>query len=324
VRYALLAAAALTLLVPATAQAWNCTTPGQIRVQVPNGTTGNGQGDGSGQVVTVEGLTFECEASPTTPTTPTSTPSTSAATSNSTSSANSASNSAANSASSSSANSNQSQKQQQNQTQNAIGGNAASSATATGGKAVATNNSSGNSTSISENENETYKAAASSAIAPAVLPTSPCFKGYSAAGQSASFGFSIGGGKIDVGCDERETARLLAAMGSRYSACKILVLEPSAKRAGVTMDDCMRVPPPAPVVVAAPAPPPQIIVNTPPVTITEPAITEPAITLEVVAEAPKPAPVNVVAAARANAAAHPTVHRKPPCKCVLDNDTIKK
>src|ERR1700690_2918727 len=70
--------------------AWNCTTPGQIRVQVPTGTVGSGTGDGSGQVVVDSGLTFECEAPPTAtpaPTTSTST-STSGATSGSISGAN--------------------------------------------------------------------------------------------------------------------------------------------------------------------------------------------------------------------------------------------
>ena len=45
--------------------AWNCTTPGQVRVQVPAGTIGNGTGDGNGQVVVDNGLTFVCEAIPT-------------------------------------------------------------------------------------------------------------------------------------------------------------------------------------------------------------------------------------------------------------------
>ena len=72
----------LVLSVPAFA--WNCTTPGQIRVQVPTGTIGNGTGDGSGQVVVDSGLTFECETLPTTSTTPTTSNSTSAANSNAT------------------------------------------------------------------------------------------------------------------------------------------------------------------------------------------------------------------------------------------------
>lgn len=56
---------ALFIFMPRTAAAWNCTVPGQIRIQVPAGTLGNGPGDGNGQVDTVEGITFECEALPT-------------------------------------------------------------------------------------------------------------------------------------------------------------------------------------------------------------------------------------------------------------------
>ena len=105
--------AALSLLCTVPAQAWNCSTPGQIRVQVPNGTVGTGTGDGSGQVVVVGGLTFQCQNPPST---------------SSTSNANS--NSSSNSKSTSQSNSNSSS--------NATGGNA------TGGSV----NNSGNSTAI--------------------------------------------------------------------------------------------------------------------------------------------------------------------------------
>src|SRR5271170_6539011 len=109
---------ALAALCSPAAKAWNCTQAGQIRVQVPAGTVGSGQGDGPGQVDTVEGLTFQCQTPPAPPTTPTSNPS-----SNSNSSANANSNSNSTSTSNASSNSNS------NSTAN--GGNAVS--TATGG-----------------------------------------------------------------------------------------------------------------------------------------------------------------------------------------------
>lgn len=89
------------------------------------------------------------------------------------------------------------------------------------------------------------------AYAPTVYPTVPCFKGVGAGIQTAAIGASFGGGKVDEGCDARELARTFMTMGSRVSACKILVRTKSARKAGITMDDCMYEPPkpipPAPV-----------------------------------------------------------------------------
>lgn len=67
VKLLFVAAFLCTMVLPA--HAWDCTAPGQIRVQVPSGTVGNGTGDGSGQVVTVEGITFQCQAPPSDPST---------------------------------------------------------------------------------------------------------------------------------------------------------------------------------------------------------------------------------------------------------------
>ena len=223
----LLGIAAIILMGATPAHAWNCTTPNAIRVQVPNGTTGTGTGDGLGQVVVDNGLTFECEILPTT------TPSTSSSTSSA--------NSAANSASNSSASSNQSQSQKQGQTQVANGGQA----TATGGQGGAGGSASvGNvssTSSVSKSGNSTLKNVGNSsntntlsatggnqsqsstataqgngdnsnnyenvtnvprdtatAVAPTVLPTVPCFKGIGAGIQGPAFGASFGGGKIDA------------------------------------------------------------------------------------------------------------------------------
>jgi len=251
-----LALFALVLSVPAFA--WNCTTPGQIRVQVPTGTVGNGTGDGSGQVVVDSGLTFECETLPTTSTTPT--------TSNSTSTANS----------------------------NATGGNASS--TATGGNvkntntltnthgqkqgqtqsnsSVNSNQSSGGSVSDVGNSQTTVEAPkipVNTAVAPPVFSTTNCFKGFSAGGQTAVGGLSFGGGGIDKNCAAERVAQDYFAMGNRLAACKVITSTKASKDAGVTLADCMNVPVPVVrtvvPVVSAPVPAPvtvQITNNIPP------------------------------------------------------------
>ena len=335
------------------AHAWNCTTPGQIRVQVPNGTAGNGQGDGSGQVDTVEGITFECEAPPTAPPS-----STTPSTSNSTSSANSAANSSSNSASNSSASSNQSQGQKQNQSQTANGG----SATATGGtggqggsvgnvSSTSTVSDSGNSsvknsgnslnkntnTAVGGNQSQTSTSSANgngvgngnnsndttineprevaSAYAPSMNATAQCFKPFSGGGQGLLFGASFGGGKIDENCARLEASRQAPSLTAR---CKVFITSKYAKEAHVTLDDCL----PKPVVVVA-APPvavvapaqPSITINVPPAIVT--VIPSPVVA---------PTPSVVVAAA----ATHHKTH--VPCtpvpqgkgKCVVDNQSIRQ
>ena len=59
-----LAIALLMFACNGLAMAWDCKVPGQVRVQVPTGTIGNGVGDGDGQVVVDSGLTFICEKLP--------------------------------------------------------------------------------------------------------------------------------------------------------------------------------------------------------------------------------------------------------------------
>jgi hypothetical protein len=134
----------------------------------------------------------------------------------------STSNSESNSSSNSSASSNQSQGQLQGQNQVANGGNASA-------------DNAGNSQSTSFNQTRQT----ATAIAPETFPTASCYKTYSSAGQAAGFGFSLGGGNIDKGCEAREDARLLAAMGSKVAACKVLLARPEVSKAGVTMEDCL-------------------------------------------------------------------------------------
>jgi len=143
------------------------------------------------------------------------------------------------------ASSNQTQGQQQGQTQTATGGNAASSTS-----------------------NDTRIAA--SAIAPPVLPTVPCFKGAGGAVQAGMIGGSFGAGKVDQGCDDRELARAFSGQQT-VASCKILLNTKKAKKAGITMEDCLGKTPEPVVVIqqtAAPEPvAPVIIIEQAPVVL---------------------------------------------------------
>ena len=218
---------------------WNCTTPGQVRVQVPTGTVGSGTGDGSGQVVVDSGLTFICEVLPTATTVPPS--STSSATSGSTSGATStatggnatATNTNKNTLTNNNTVSNtlsqtQKQQQQQSQTQSNASTNSNQSA---GGSVSDVGNS--------ETTVEAPKIPVASAYAPPVFSTANCFKGWSAGGQTPLIGGSFGGGGIDKNCAALSTSQNLFAMGSRLAACKVIITTKAAKDAGVTINDCM-------------------------------------------------------------------------------------
>lgn len=103
------------------------------------------------------------------------------------------------------------------------------------------------------------------AYAPEAIPSAPCVKGYSAGASGPAFGASFGGGKTDQECEIRETARAFALGGSRIAYCKVLITTKDAKKAGVTLDDCLQQPTPAPVaqtVIVPPVPAP-VIVETP-------------------------------------------------------------
>lgn len=157
--------------------------------------------------------------------------------------------------SSSTANSNQSQSQQQGQTQTATGGNA------TGGSASATGGGNGSNNNTSETK------VAASAIAPPVLPTVPCFKGAGGAVQAGMIGGSFGGGKVDQGCDDRELARSFSGPQT-VASCKILIATKKAKKAGITLEDCLGIVPtpivaPQPVVVPEPVAPVIVVVQPP-------------------------------------------------------------
>lgn len=241
------------------AMAWNCNTPGQVRVQVPNGTLGSGTGDGPGQVVVDSGLTFICETLPTATNAPPSAVNTN--TNNATSASNSTSTATGGNASSTAtggnASSNQTQGQKQGQSQSSNNNNQSA-----GG-------------SVSNVGNSVTNVAApdipvNSAYAPPVFSSVNCFKGFSAGAQTPLIGGSFGGGGIDKNCAAERIAQDYYAMGNLLAACKVITTTKASKDAGVTLDDCMKVAvrtvrSPAPVVVAPPvaAPAPSITVNFP-------------------------------------------------------------
>lgn len=81
------------------------------------------------------------------------------------------------------------------------------------------------------------------ALAPNIYASGPCFKGSSGAASGPGFGLSIGGGRIDPGCVEREEIRIAAQIGlmdrAIYRWCG---LENNVKEFG-SRDDCLSYPP---------------------------------------------------------------------------------
>ena len=281
---AVIAAVVLAMAVfcsPA-AKAWDCTQPGQIRVQVPSGTVGTGTGDGPGQVVTVEGITFQCQTPPTPPTTPSNPGSTSASTSNSSSNSTSgaSSSSTANGGNATAAGGNQKQGQQQTATGGSVSGSGNSTNSNTSTSSASNNgNGANNSTYSNVTDVAASKIPVASSAPVTILPANPCFKGFGGGIQTMAFGGSFGGGKIDGNCAILEASRLAPNIIAR---CKVYISNKYVKAAGVTLEDCLTQPetvaPPiavtetpasAPIVIPAP----QITVNIPaPIVQTPPAV----------------------------------------------------
>jgi hypothetical protein len=249
-----LATFALAVLFSLPAFAWDCTTPGQIRIQVPNGTVGTGTGDGSGQVVTVQGITFQCVNPPSA--NPPNAVNTSSSSSSSNSSATGGNSSSTSSATGGNATSNQTQKQGQTQSNSSTNNNQSS-----GGSVSDVGNS--------ETTVEAPKIPVNTAEAPPVFSTANCFKGFSAGGQTAVAGLSFGGGGIDKNCAAERIAQDYYAMGNRLAACKVIITTKASKDAHVTLADCLNVPE-RPRVILQPtpqvpsAPPVSVTVNLPP------------------------------------------------------------
>ena len=78
-------------------------------------------------------------------------------------------------------------------------------------------------------------------------------------------GLSFSGGKIDKNCARLETARSFANFGSRIAYCKVMLTDDYAKKAGVSIDECLTVPPVVQVVTPVPTP---IAAVSPPITVT--------------------------------------------------------
>lgn len=169
--------------------------------------------------------------------------------------------------------------------------------------ASASNNGTGNGNNSNDSTtNISTPRQVATAFAPSVTPTAPCIKGFGAAGQTGFAGLSFGGSKVDVNCAILEASRLAPSL---LAKCKVYISNKYVKAAGVSLADCLQQEqvtveqgPATPVELPTPAPQPIITINVP-----APVVT-------IIPQPVQPAPINVVAAARANSAAKPVVHHK--------------
>jgi hypothetical protein len=123
------------------------------------------------------------------------------------------------------------------------------------------------------------------------------------------FGVSAGGGKIDQNCAIIETAKVFAANGSKLAYCKTMLTNKFAKKAGITLEDCMGDSTPVePEVSVAPA-----------VTLTQqPPVIEVNVPAPVVTVIQEPAPVVAAPTPIAPALKKKTMKRvAPPCTPVV-------
>ena len=129
-------------------------------------------------------------------------------------------------------------------------------------------------------------------------------------------GGALGFSRIDQNCAALEASRLAPSILAR---CKVFITVKYAKKAGVTLDDCLPKPVivvAAPVAVVAPAPiQPSITINVPPAIVT--VIPSPVVA---------PAPSVVVAAAATHHRTHVPCNPVPQGKgkCVVDNQSIRQ
>ncbi len=115
----------------------------------------------------------------------------------------------------------------------------------------------------------------------------PVSRVTAAAVRATSLGLSFGGSKVDENCAALETARSFDSMNERLAGCKVKISTKYAKKAGVTLEDCMAtemVIAPPPVAVVPPPAPQQ------PIVVVVPAQAAPApVAVPVVTPAPSPA-----------------------------------
>lgn len=121
------------------------------------------------------------------------------------------------------------------------------------------NSNSGNNTTVdSHNVIQAPKIPVSSAFAPNAFPTANCAMAYSGAGQGMLAGAAGAFTRIDKTCQQLEVARSFALYDARAAYCKVMTATKWAKKAGVTMDDCMTkeaVPAPTPAAAIEPVKP---------------------------------------------------------------------
>jgi hypothetical protein len=94
---------------------------------------------------------------------------------------------------------------------NATGGNS-TGGSATGGAGGQANQSMDGANQQNVDASSSYRAAVSTAYAPAIYPTAPCMGSSAIGGQGMSFGFSLGSAWKDEDCNFREDIRTVAVV----------------------------------------------------------------------------------------------------------------
>lgn len=149
----------------------------------------------------------------------------------------------------------------------------------------ATNNGNGSNNTSTVTNVAAARIPVNTAVAPPVVPTAPCFKGFGAGVQTPMVGASFGGGKVDQNCAALEASRMAPNLLAR---CMIFITTKYAKAAGVTLPECMERD--EQVTVEAPAPAP-ILAPPAPVVINVAAPIVPAPVVNIIASTPAPAVV---------------------------------
>jgi hypothetical protein len=255
------------------ARAWNCPA-GQQRVQAPPGTPTT-----TPYYDVVEGIAFICQPIPSSPSQGgnQSQNQQQSQTNSQQQSQNTSVNASQNTSNQNSSTSGSSSKSNSNSNSNATSTSANTNvnslspitkSSATGGNqsqtATASNNSSGNVSSYSESYNEVRQNPG--AFAPTNLNTAPCTKGFSGGASTPAVAATLGIATTDKGCDSRQTAVIFHGIGNDYAAAKILCSTSASKRAHLTLQECLNIVAPAPIVIPAPLPTPVptvIVVPTP-------------------------------------------------------------
>lgn len=213
----------ITLALVASAFAWTCPA-GQIRIQAPAGTPTT-----TPYYDVVEGIAFICAPDPSKNPSGTSAQATSTSTSAANSNATGGNASVSNSGNSNVKVSNtlsntQSQKQSQSQSNTSNNTN--------------DNTSQGGSVSNVGNSVTNIPRQAPPAYAPTVLPTN-CLGSLSAGASAPIGGLSIGGTKRDRNCESIVLANMFAQLRNFTAAAKVLCSTDAAKKAKLTLEDCL-------------------------------------------------------------------------------------